>query len=91
MQNPPHHRPPSIPPEALQALQQGNFILAIKVTRQVTGLGLKESKDLLQDYLDKNPNVQRQIQGSIAIKSRGLMVLGVMLSVLAAIVYFFMF
>jgi glutathione-regulated potassium-efflux system protein KefB len=29
MQNPPHHRPPSIPPEALQALQQGLFFLGV--------------------------------------------------------------
>ena len=38
---------PEIPQDALQALLDGQLIQAIKITRKKTGLGLKESKDLI--------------------------------------------
>lgn len=85
-------RPSTIPPEALQALQQGNFILAVKITRQQTGLGLKESKDLLDAYLVQHPSVQQQIQGARGTgKPNGLVVLFVLLLLLALIIYVFLF
>lgn len=36
-----------LPPDVLNALERGNKIEAIKLLRQKTGLGLKESKDLI--------------------------------------------
>lgn len=39
--------PPSdirLPPEAAAALARGELILAIKIMREATGLGLKEAK-----------------------------------------------
>lgn len=88
----PNSRPSTIPPEALQALQQGNFIAAVKITRQQTGLGLKESKDLLDAYLAKNPSVQQQIHGARGTgKPNGLVVLFVLLLSLALIIYVFLF
>jgi hypothetical protein len=41
----------SIPPDAQGAADRGNLIEAIKITREVTGLGLKEAKDAVDDYL----------------------------------------
>ena len=40
-----------MPHEALEALRSGQLIDAIKITREKTGLGLKESKDLVERYL----------------------------------------
>ncbi|MBT9503232.1 MAG: ribosomal protein L7/L12 [Burkholderiaceae bacterium] len=37
-----------LPPEVLAALQRGNKIEAIKLMRQLTGLGLKEAKDAVE-------------------------------------------
>lgn len=37
-----------LPPEVLAALQRGNKIEAIKLLRQLTGLGLKEAKDAVE-------------------------------------------
>lgn len=88
----PTGRPTTISPEALQALQQGQLITAIKITRQQTGLGLKESKDLVDAYLAKNPSLQQQFQNqSHALKPNGLIVLLVLLLLLGAIIYFFLF
>jgi len=37
-----------LPPDVLAALQRGNKIEAIKLMRQLTGLGLKEAKDAVE-------------------------------------------
>jgi ribosomal protein L7/L12 len=42
---------PSISPEAQGAADRGNLIEAIKLTREATGLGLKEAKDAVDAYL----------------------------------------
>jgi hypothetical protein len=39
-----------IPPEAAAAAARGELIEAIKLTRQATGLGLKEAKDLVDRH-----------------------------------------
>lgn len=40
-----------LPPEAVAALARGQTIEAIKIVRDQTGLGLKESKDLVDRHL----------------------------------------
>jgi ribosomal protein L7/L12 len=37
----------ALPPAALAALQRGQVVEAVKLTREATGLGLKECKDLV--------------------------------------------
>lgn len=44
------HAGPSLPPEVLAALDEGHTIEAIKRLRTATGLGLKESKDLIDAH-----------------------------------------
>lgn len=39
-----------LPPEATAALARGELILAIKIVREATGLGLKEAKDAVETY-----------------------------------------
>ncbi|MEC7120389.1 MAG: 50S ribosomal protein L7/L12 [Pseudomonadota bacterium] len=47
--------PVQLPPDAIQALEQGQTIRAIKAVRQHRQLGLKESKALVEQYLQQNP------------------------------------
>lgn len=42
--------PPTLPPAAIAALERGNLIEAIKLTREATGLGLKESKEAVERH-----------------------------------------
>lgn len=44
-----------IPAEAKDAIAEGKLIQAIKITREKTGLGLKESKDLIIASIDRDP------------------------------------
>lgn len=62
---------PHIPPEALDVLREGQLIEAIKITREKTGLGLKESKDLIDQYLQAHPQEQARVQQQVAQRSRG--------------------
>jgi ribosomal protein L7/L12 len=44
--------PNSLPPEAIVAIQHGDKIKAVAITREKTGLGLKEAKDLVDAYFE---------------------------------------
>jgi hypothetical protein len=43
---------------AISALRRGNKIEAIKLVRVERGLGLKEAKDLVEEYLRTDPSAQ---------------------------------
>ncbi|MEK0212334.1 50S ribosomal protein L7/L12 [Acinetobacter junii] len=78
-----------LPHEALIALRSGKLIDAIKITREKTGLGLKESKDLVDRYLDTHPNEQIFIQEQLAQCSRsGIQFLVAVLFLIAMLVWF---
>ena len=49
-----------LPPAAIQALQQGRMIEAIKIVRTEHHLGLKQAKDLVEQYLQQHPELSRQ-------------------------------
>ncbi len=49
---------PVLPPDALDALDRGDKIEAIKITRQHTGLGLKEAKELVE-RIEATPRTHR--------------------------------
>ena len=49
-------KPENLPPEVLAEIQAGRKIEAIKLLRQKTGLGLKESKDLVDGVASESPS-----------------------------------
>jgi hypothetical protein len=76
----------SLPPDAVTALSRGSLIEAIKATRQATGLGLKESKDLVEAYLTQHAALNARYQEAVA-STRGplrWLVLAVLLVVAGA-------
>ena len=79
-----------IPHEALDALRVGQLIDAIKITREKTGLGLKESKDLVERYLKEHPQEQALIQEQLAQRSRGgIQIFILIFIILVILVWFF--
>jgi len=44
---------PRLPPTFFTALEQGKMIVAIKIYREVTGVGLKEAKDKVEAIAGK--------------------------------------
>lgn len=79
-----------IPHEALDALRAGQLIDAIKITREKTGLGLKESKNLVEQYLKEHPQEQALIQEQLAQRSRGgIQIFILIFIILVILVWFF--
>ncbi len=50
--------------EAIAAIEQGHLIAAIKLTREATGLGLKDSKEAVETYLDNHPELKAKVDAS---------------------------
>ena len=50
-----------IPDEAISALERGEIIEAVKLTRERNGSGLKESKDAVDAYIKANPRLKRRL------------------------------
>jgi ribosomal protein L7/L12 len=48
----------TIPQDAVAALHRGNKIEAIKLVREAQGIGLKEAKDLVEQFLRTDQTVQ---------------------------------
>ena len=70
---------------AIAALQAGNKIEAIKITRVETGLGLKEAKERVEAYIACDPVLQEQFKSNVG---GSLSWIFMFLVALAAIVYF---
>ena len=62
----------AIPEAAVAALQQGNKIEAIKIVRTERALGLKESKDVVDEYVRSNPQLEQALSESSAEAGRKL-------------------
>jgi len=50
-----------MPIEAINALQQGSKIEAIRIVRENNRLGLKEAKDFVEHHIKNNPSIQSQL------------------------------
>lgn len=82
-------QPSAFPPAAVAALEQGNTIEAIKIVRLDRGLGLKESKDLVDAYLKSRPDLQRRLDAAQAEARQGLVRwLSILLALAGAVAYF---
>jgi len=82
---------PAFSQTALAALEQGNTIEAIKIVRLERGLGLKESKDLVDAYLKSRPDLQRRLEAAQAEARQGFVRwLITFLALAGAVAYFVM-
>ena len=61
-----------LPPEAIDALQRGNKIEAIKIVRQAQKLDLKDAKDRVDAYVENDPALRQKLTSASAESMRGL-------------------
>jgi hypothetical protein len=66
------------------------LIDAIKITREKTGLGLKESKNLVERYLKEHPQEQALIQEQLAQRSRGGIQIFILIFIILVILVWFL-
>jgi ribosomal protein L7/L12 len=78
-----------LPAAALSALQQGSKIEAIKHVREAHHIGLKEAKDVVEQYMDANPQVKQRMAAANAESARGFLGWLVLAAALALAAYYF--
>lgn len=79
-----------LPREAIAALERGSKIEAIKCVRVARGVGLKDAKEVVEDYLDRSPRVKGRMAAANAERARGSFRWLVLAAVLAALAYYFL-
>lgn len=77
--------------EAISLLEQGRLIDAIKITRQQTGLDLKDSKALVEHYMAQHPHLKHRIAHPAIkpVKTTSTIGLVIILMVIIALVFWF--
>jgi hypothetical protein len=77
-----------LPPPVIEALRSGKKIEAIKLLRLERNLGLKEAKDRVDDYVRRDPLLQRSLEQAQAETKRGCLLWLVGLLALGAAGYY---
>jgi hypothetical protein len=77
-----------IPAAAVAALHNGKLIDAVKHTRTATGLGLKDSKEAVERYLDAHPATRQRLSEASRPTAAIRFVLVATIFVIAAAVLF---
>jgi ribosomal protein L7/L12 len=81
-------RSKTIPAEAIEALQRGKKVEAIKLTRSATGMGLKESKIAVEALIESDVELQSAYQKNAStISGTRLIRLAVNLILLVFVIY----
>ncbi|MBE0626791.1 MAG: ribosomal protein L7/L12 [Burkholderiales bacterium] len=60
-----------IPGEAITALERGSKIDAIKCVRIARGVGLKEAKEIVEQFIDASPSVKSRMNSANAQSAKG--------------------
>ena len=81
-------RSQALPPEAIDALQRGNKIEAIKLVRAAQKLDLKDAKDRVDDYVKNDPVLQQKFASAQA-ETTGSLVRWLIIIAVAILGYFF--
>lgn len=81
------NEPRELPRAAIKALEKGNIIDAIKAVRTERKLGLKESKELVEAYIDRHPEIQSKLKISKSSGFGCFVVLLVIAFIAAVLIY----
>lgn len=78
----------TLPGGAIAALESGQMIEAIKIVREATGLGLKESKDTVDRYLAAHPELAERTRAAGAGGGRTVLLWLALLATAVAVAMF---
>lgn len=85
-----NHVSQDFPKEAIAALERGSKIEAIKCIRIAYGVGLKEAKDIVEQFIDKSPNLKnRMVSANVESAKGGLRWLFLIAAIGVLAYYFF--
>lgn len=74
---------PELPAEAITALERGNKIEAIKHVRLAHNVGLKEAKDIVEQYVETSPDMKLRMASTNSKNGIGIFLLIVLIGLAA--------
>jgi ribosomal protein L7/L12 len=80
-----------LPSEAIAALERGSKIEAIKCVRVARGVGLKEAKDIVEQFIESRPEVKRRMAAANAESAKGALRWILMLVAAGLATYYLLF
>ena len=82
--------PKEIPAEAVAALARGSKIEAIKFVRESRAIGLKEAKEVVEDYIASHPAVKSRMAQANAQSAKGALRWIVLVAVASVLAWYFL-
>ena len=82
--------PKEIPAEAVAALARGSKIEAIKFVRESRAIGLKEAKEVVEDYVERHPAVKSRMAQANAQSAKGALRWIVLVAVASVLAWYFL-
>ncbi|MBK6981572.1 MAG: ribosomal protein L7/L12 [Betaproteobacteria bacterium] len=82
--------PKEIPAEAVAALARGSKIEAIKFVRESRAIGLKEAKEVVEDYIERHPAVKSRMAQANAQSAKGALRWIVLVAVASVLAWYFL-
>ena len=81
---------PELPGEAIAALTRGSKIDAIKSVRIARGVGLKEAKDIVEQFLATSPQVKSRMAAANKESARNGISVLLLIAALGLLAYYFL-
>lgn len=82
----------TLSPAAIASLRRGSLIAAVRDTRERTGLGLKDAKELVEELLQRDPLLHAQFRDAARAAfrraARGALLLLVLTALLALLLHY---
>lgn len=78
-----------LPLTAIAALENGQLIEAIKLTRASNHLGLKEAKEEVESYLEQHPMLRERFRTAAANQRSGFLRIATVLLLVAVLAWLF--
>ena len=82
--------PKEIPAEAVAALARGSKIEAIKFVRESRAIGLKDAKEVVEDYIERHPAVKSRMAQANAQSAKGALRWIVLVAVASVLAWYFL-
>lgn len=76
-----------IPPAAVARLAAGDFIGAIRLTREAQGIGLKDAKETVEHYLASHPEIRSRLDAVNAARRKAAFMNLLVVVALGVVVY----
>ena len=78
-----------LPAEAIAALERGSKIEAVKCVRIAYGIGLKEAKDIVEQFLERSQSLKKHMVSANVESAKGGLKWLLIIAAIGVLIYYF--